>query len=251
MHEGRTHCAFDSKRIGVCEDGRCSEAYPLIQRVASRAGDGAVDPSEPEPFCSELFGALTTAGGWVVTIASLPLAGCGLGPVVRVPRGHEGMLMRFGRFETRLPAGMHHYNPCSEEVIVVDMRVRTLDIERQCTVTSDDMPVEVGLVVCYRIEDCVRARLDVRDCVAVLSGVARCRLHETSCRTALDELMHHTSEVNEKLTERVAEAVREWGIGVISVDIVTIALRESVQRAVANGKEEEDEDGYRGRNCSA
>ena len=139
-----------------------------------------------------------------------PLRGLGQYGVYsrEVPDGHVGLLYVDGKLSGSLAPGVHAfwtYGP-GVKVDVVDLRVKTLDVQGQEILTRDKVSLRVNLTATYRfvdVEKAVRAAVGTR---------------------ALDALLEDKSVIDSIVAERVGERFADIGIAVESVGVKDIIL---------------------------
>lgn len=62
-----------------------------------------------------------------------------------------GIVEQFGRFTRLMQSGFNYKNPCSEEVVEVDMRMKTVLLGKQTVMTKDNIQLTVDAIVYYRV----------------------------------------------------------------------------------------------------
>ncbi len=64
---------------------------------------------------------------------------------------------RFGKYVSLLQPGLRWIIPVIERIQVVDIRVITINIEKQEVMTQDNVPCHINGVLFFRIEDATKA----------------------------------------------------------------------------------------------
>ena len=59
--------------------------------------------------------------------------------------------MEFGRLIKKLEPGLHTFNQCSQQIVMVDLRTVIMDVPRQALLTKDNVSVMVDAFVTYKI----------------------------------------------------------------------------------------------------
>ena len=60
-------------------------------------------------------------------------------------------MQEFGQFKRLLTPGFNLVNPCSEEIVEVDMKIKLVSIKKYEFITKDNVKVTVKSSVAYRI----------------------------------------------------------------------------------------------------
>ena len=70
---------------------------------------------------------------------------------IRIINQYEkGVVFTLGKFTGVRETGLNFVVPIIQRMVVVDMRVRTIDIEKQQVMTKDNVPVNVNGVVFFK-----------------------------------------------------------------------------------------------------
>lgn len=62
-----------------------------------------------------------------------------------------GLIETFGKFSRMLKPGLNLINPCSEEVRLVDLRLKVMSAGRHPAQTKDNVKVDIDASISYRI----------------------------------------------------------------------------------------------------
>lgn len=90
-------------------------------------------------------------------------------PLVIVHPWQGGIVMRLGKYHRALEQGYHPKWPLAEDFVLTETCTTTLRLEPQSLTTRDDVPVVVGSIVKYRIQDVRKYVCDVWDQKDVLA----------------------------------------------------------------------------------
>jgi erythrocyte band 7 integral membrane protein len=97
---------------------------------------------------------------------------CCCAPYVRVQQGFTGVVTRFGRFDRIVDPGLVYILPQVEEAQVVDMRIRSLSMDKQSLLSKDNISVTVDVIVVYKVVDIRLACFGIQDMTALLQQKA-------------------------------------------------------------------------------
>ena len=83
---------------------------------------------------------------------------------IRIINQYEkGLVFTLGKFTGIRNPGLNLVVPVIQRMVVVDMRVRTIDIEKQQVMTKDNVPVDVNGVVFFKVDKVDDAIIKVQD----------------------------------------------------------------------------------------
>ena len=74
-----------------------------------------------------------------------------LGSIRIINQYEKGVVFTLGKFTGVRETGLNFVVPIIQRMVVVDMRVRTIDIEKQQVMTKDNVPVNVNGVVFFKV----------------------------------------------------------------------------------------------------
>lgn len=161
---------------------------------------------------------------------------------LRVVNQYErGVLFRLGRVAAVRGPGLVLLVPFADRLRKVDLRVVSVDVARQETMTRDNVPTIVDAVVFYRVVDPGRSILEVEDAHQSTYLIAQTSLRSVIGQTSLDDLLSRRDVVNQALREIVDRQTLPWGVEVPIVEIKDVSLPEEMKRAMAREAETERE----------
>ena len=64
---------------------------------------------------------------------------------------------QFGRFTRMLQPGINFLNPCTEDVIPIDLRIKSFSLGKQNVLTKDNVSLTVEAAIYYRITNPIKA----------------------------------------------------------------------------------------------
>lgn len=168
----------------------------------------------------------------VVAFLVLILAG------FRIAQEYErGVVFRLGRLRGVNGPGLYWIIPLIDWQRKLDMRTRTLALERQETITRDSVTVRVDAVLWYRIFDPKKAVIFVENYRAAVYQVALTSLRNIIGQHGLDEVLKERNTINETLRDIVDAATAAWGINIEMVEMKDVEIPEAMQRAMAREAE--------------
>jgi regulator of protease activity HflC (stomatin/prohibitin superfamily) len=162
---------------------------------------------------------------------------------VRVIKQFErGVVFRFGRLQSDVRGpGLTMLIPLADRLQKVNMQVITLPVPAQDGITCDNVTVRVDAVIYFRVEDPVRAAVDVQDYMSAIGQVAQTSLRSIIGKSNLDDLLSNRERLNEGLELMIDSPALGWGIHIDRVEIKDVSLPESMKRSIARQAEAERE----------
>ncbi len=161
---------------------------------------------------------------------------------IKIVREYERVVIfRLGRFSGVKGPGIFFIIPIIDRVILLDLRVFTIDVAKQVVITKDNVSVEVDAVIYYRIVDPANAVIQVENYRVATSLLSQTTLRDVLGQIELDDLLSKRDELNRKLQEILDRHTDPWGIKVTAVTLRDVALPESMRRAIAKQAESERE----------
>ena len=161
---------------------------------------------------------------------------------LRVLREYQrGVVFQLGRFWKVKGPGLVIVVPGIQQMVRVDLRVVTMDVEPQDVISRDNVSVKVNAVVFFRVVDPQRAIIQVEDYLTATSQLAQTTLRVVLGKHELDEMLAERERLNLDVQQILDAQTDAWGIKVTNVEIKHIDLNESMVRAIARQAEAERE----------
>jgi len=160
----------------------------------------------------------------------------------RVLREYQrGVVFQLGRFWKVKGPGLVLVIPGIQQMVRVDLRVVTMDVEPQDVISRDNVSVKVNAVVFFRVVDPQKAIIQVEDYLMATSQIAQTTLRVVLGKHELDEMLAERERLNLDVQKILDSQTDAWGIKVTNVEIKHIDLNESMVRAIARQAEAERE----------
>jgi regulator of protease activity HflC (stomatin/prohibitin superfamily) len=162
---------------------------------------------------------------------------------IRVIKQFErGVVYRFGRVQSRVrPPGLTALVPFADRLQKVNMQIITLPVPAQDGITCDNVTVRVDAVIYFKVEDPVRAAVDVQDYMSAIGQVAQTSLRSIIGKSNLDDLLSNRERLNQGLELLIDSPALGWGIHIDRVEIKDVVLPDSMKRSIARQAEAERE----------
>ena len=167
----------------------------------------------------------------VIVLAIIAIALSGL----RVANEYErAVVFRLGRLTGTKGPGLYWLIPLGiEQQKKVDLRTKTIDMESQESITKDSVTVKVNAVVWLKINDPIKAVINVADYYTASYQVGLTSLRNIIGQHVLDEVLKERDKINDALQLVVDQATEPWGVKVEMVEMKDVEIPVSMQRAMA------------------
>lgn len=175
---------------------------------------------------------------WVITVAVL--AAILLPQIFKILREYErAVVFRLGKFHKTKGPGLIMLIPFIDKIERVDLRVLTINVDRQEVITKDNVTVHVDAITFFRVIDAEAATIQVEKYIHATSMLAQTTLRSIVGQVELDELLAERDKVNKNIQEIIDRQTDPWGIKVVSVEVRDVVLPENMKRAMARQAETE------------
>lgn len=175
---------------------------------------------------------------WIITVAVL--LGILLPQMVKILREYErAVVFRLGKFLKVKGPGFIILIPFIDRIERVDLRVLTINVERQEVITRDNVTVHVDAIVFFRVVDAEKAIIQVERYIDATTWLAQATLRSIVGQVELDELLAERETVNKKIQDIIDRQTDPWGIKVVSVEVRDVVLPEDMKRVMARQAETE------------
>lgn len=165
-----------------------------------------------------------------------------LSRTIRIVREYErAVIFRLGRLIGAKGPGLFIIIPFFDKLMVIDLRLLTLDVPKQNIITKDNISVDVDAVVYFRVADPVSAVVKVQDYIMASSLLAQTTLRDVIGQVEFDDILSKRDELSKRIQVILDEITEPWGIKVTSVAIRDASIAENMQRAIAKQAEAERE----------
>jgi regulator of protease activity HflC (stomatin/prohibitin superfamily) len=154
----------------------------------------------------------------------------------------RGVVYRFGRVQNRVrQPGLTMLIPIADRLQKVNMQIITMPVPAQDGITRDNVTVRVDAVIYFRVEDPVRAAVDVQDYMSAVGQLAQTSLRSIIGKSELDDLLSNREGLNQGLELMIDSPALGWGIHIDRVEIKDVVLPDSMKRSMSRQAEAERE----------
>ena len=153
---------------------------------------------------------------------------------IRVINQYEkGVVFTLGKFSTVKEPGLNFVVPVFQRMVVVDMRVRTVDIEKQQVMTKDNVPVNVNGVVFFKVHKVEDAVIKVQDYEYALSQYAQTALRDIVGGMSLDTILTERQKIGDEIAKIVDKETEQWGLDIQVLKLQDIEVPDDLKRIMS------------------
>jgi len=187
-----------------------------------------------------LIEGLARLASWIIPLVIL--GAIILPQAIRILREYErGVIFRLGKLLGAKGPGLIVLIPIVDRMVRMDLRVVTINVERQEVMTRDNVPVTVDAVVYFRVVDPQAAVVKVENFLKATSLIAQTTLRSVLGQSPLDDLLSQREAINQTLQDIIDKQTEPWGIKVTAVEVKDVVLPDTMKRAMAKQAEAERE----------
>jgi regulator of protease activity HflC (stomatin/prohibitin superfamily) len=115
--------------------------------------------------------------------------------------------------------GLHFKIPLVDSLHVVDMRMQTIQLKGQTTITKDNVSVNIDTVVFTKVEDPEKVILQIEDYKDAVAKYAQTSIRDIMGKYTLDDLLMKRDEVANAFKDKVDELSKVWGVDITKAEI--------------------------------
>jgi regulator of protease activity HflC (stomatin/prohibitin superfamily) len=149
----------------------------------------------------------------------------------------RAVVFRLGKLRGLRGPGLYWIIPLVEWQTLVDLRTITTSVDQQETITKDNVPVKVTVVIWYSVTNPVSSVIEVRDVDGSVIQVALTTLRNIIGRHTLDDVLKEQERLGTDMRQAIDAATEPWGVKVTRVEMRNVEIPESMQRAMAQEAE--------------
>jgi regulator of protease activity HflC (stomatin/prohibitin superfamily) len=172
----------------------------------------------------------------VVLVLLMVFAVAVLAKTVRiVPQARAGIVERFGKYKTSLPAGLNIVVPFVDKVrYMIDLREQVVSFPPQPVITEDNLVVSIDTVIYFQVTDPVAATYEIANYIQAVEQLTMTTLRNIVGGMDLEETLTSRDAINSRLRGVLDEATGKWGIRVNRVELKGIdpppSIKDSMEK---------------------
>lgn len=141
-------------------------------------------------------------------------------PFTIVNQWEEGVHLRGGKFKRVVGSGIKRKVPFFDKIWTTEVITKTVNLPAQTLTTADDKDIVLKGIVRYHVKDVKKFLLSVMHANDVLVDTTQGIIRDIVERTNWYDLV----DVNEAITNEVANVVSVWGIEIERVTLTDLGL---------------------------
>ncbi len=145
----------------------------------------------------------------------------------------EGVVLTLGKFTGIRTAGLRFVVPVIQTMTRVDLRVRTLDIDKQQVMTKDNVPVLANGVVFFKVLKVKDAILEVQDYEYAISQYAQTALRDVIGGMSLDSVLSERQKIGDEIRLLVDKETDKWGLDVQVIKLQDIEVPNDLKQIMS------------------
>ena len=158
-----------------------------------------------------------------------------------VDQFERAVVLTLGKYTSTRQPGLTWILVGIQRMIMIDMRITTIDIPQQEVITKDNVPVGINAVVYFQVVSAEKAILNIRDYALAVSQYAQAALRDVIGQGELDPLLSERERISEEIKKIVDAATEAWCVNVHDIKIQDIELPADMKRIMAKQAESERE----------
>lgn len=154
----------------------------------------------------------------------------------------RGVVFRLGRLleHSKGPGVILVFAPI-DRLVRISLRLITMEVPPQETITRDNVSVKVNAVVYFRVIEANKAVVEVENYLYATGQLAQTTLRSVIGEVELDELLSEREKLNERLQTILDQHTAPWGVKVGKVEVKQVEIPEQMVRAISKQAEAERE----------
>ncbi len=150
-----------------------------------------------------------------------------------VPQQQVWIVQRFGKFDSKLEAGLNIIIPFIQSVAYKhSLKEMAIDVPEQAGITRDNVTLVLDGILYMRITDPVAASYGVSDPLYAVSQLAQTTMRAEIGKLSLDKTFEERETLNANIVTAINAAAGNWGIQCMRYEIKNITPPSSVLKAM-------------------
>ncbi|MBI1936032.1 slipin family protein [Candidatus Woesearchaeota archaeon] len=145
----------------------------------------------------------------------------------------KGVVFTLGKFTGIRNPGFNLVVPIIQRMVVVDMRIRSIDIEKQQVMTKDNVPVNVNGVVFFKVSKVDDAVIKVQDYQYAIAQYSQTALRDVVGGMTLDTILVERQKIGDEIRKIVDKETDQWGLDVQVIKLQDIEVPDDLKRIMS------------------
>lgn len=145
----------------------------------------------------------------------------------------QAVVFRLGKYHSVRGPGLFLIIPLVDQVRVVDIRIRAIDIPVQQVITKDNVPVSINGVFFFKVDNVADAIIKVQSYSYAISQYAQTSLRDVIGQMSLDQLLVEREAIGKAIANNVEKDIEGWGLEVTGIRIQDINMPEELKKMMS------------------
>jgi regulator of protease activity HflC (stomatin/prohibitin superfamily) len=160
--------------------------------------------------------------------------------LIKLKEYERAVIFRFGKVARVGGPGWTLKLPIIETYRKVDLRVKTLDVEKQDVITKDMIELKIDAVIYLRVrkdpQSVINSIIEVEDYRVAARTYVIAAIRDAVGDMTLPELIANIDKLNERLKAGLSKITEAWGVAIVSVEIKDVDVPEVIVKAMHQEK---------------
>ncbi len=167
---------------------------------------------------------------WVILFVIFIFA---LSMIKIVDQYERAVKFRLGKYVGTLEPGLNFVIPLFERIVMVDIRLQTIDIPAQQVITKDNVPVQVNGVIYFKVSSPEIAIIKIQNFGYAISQYAQTALKDVVGGMTLDQLLSERDQIGKEIEQLVEKETKDWGMEIEVIKMQDIDMPEELKRIMS------------------
>jgi regulator of protease activity HflC (stomatin/prohibitin superfamily) len=145
----------------------------------------------------------------------------------------KAVVFRMGEYHAVKGPGLFFILPLIDQVRLVDIRIRAMDIPAQQVITKDNVPVKINGVIFFKVDQVADAIIKVQDYRYAIAQYAQTSLRDVIGQMTLDQLLGEREQIGKMIESTVEKDTKGWGLEVTGIRIQDIDMPEELKKMMS------------------
>lgn len=143
----------------------------------------------------------------------------------------HGVRLRFGKFHSKIEAGLVWKWPIIDDILLVHNTITTMVVNEQSLVTLDEKNIVISCIVKYKITNPKTFLLEVEDVIDAINDITKGKIKDLVIHRTWDEIRKLK---NEDISVEVEKEVKNWGIKIYYITVTDLAQIRTLRLITSN-----------------
>lgn len=158
---------------------------------------------------------------------------CG-GSYVKIYPHERIVITRFGQYYKMRAEGLHYINPITDGFKIVDVRIKSMDLNEKNVFTMDNIPIDFIGVINYKIVDPVNALYSSKNIKKHIYQVVACKIFQNCRQHNLEDILINKDYLVNSIASDSSMSLDAFGVVIPNIIINDINIPEAISNALYN-----------------